>query len=128
MDIFEQASRLKLRYNAPNGLLNTEDLWGVGLATLDAMAVKLQDELQSQSRSFISEVRDTVADKRKQLEFDVVKRVIDVKLAERDAAKLKREKAEQRQKLLAALAEQQDAELKAMGKDDILKALAALDE
>ncbi len=61
-----------------------------------------------------------------QLKFDIVKHIIDVRLAENAAAATKRATAERKQKLLDVLARKQDANLEASSEEDIRAMIDAL--
>jgi hypothetical protein len=54
-----------------------------------------------------------------QAKFDIVKYVIDVKMAERDSAAEASEKAAKKQKLLAKLAEKQEQKLDTLSEDEV---------
>jgi hypothetical protein len=123
--MFEQALRERFRFKVDQGTLTTEDLWQLTLPSLDSIAIGLDKELQDQGKSFIRDV--TPANAKTALKLDIVKHVIKYKLDEQEARKVKVEKAKQRQKLLEALADKEDAELSNMSKDDLLKALTELD-
>jgi transcription initiation factor IIF auxiliary subunit len=89
---FEKASRLKLRFdtNKHTGL-TVEDLWDMPLESknnfsLDALAVELHNKVNdSTTTSFIGKTTDV--NKVIKLKFDIVKHIIDTKLAEREARK-----------------------------------------
>lgn len=128
-NIFEQASRLKLRFTTTRGSLAVEDLWDLPLTStrgtsLDDIAVSLHHQLKHDTVSFVD---DTVAAAPElQLSFDVVKRVIEVKKTENKAAADARAKAEQKQKILGILARKEDAALEAMDADKLRQMIAAL--
>lgn len=132
MSIFEQASREKLRFDSTVGHLTAEQLWDLPLTSrgdrpnLDAMARAFHSELKGlEEVSFV----DTKADPRKselELQFEIVKHIIAVKLAERDAAKKAAENSEQKQRLMAALSAKQDAALTAMSEEEIKAEIAKL--
>jgi hypothetical protein len=131
MSIFERASRLKLTYSTPKGLLSFQDLWDLplqsttGKANLDDIARDLFKQLKSDDNvSFVESSHK--ADELTQLMFDVAKHIIDVRLAERAAAKDKAERAEKKQKLLALIADKQDESLKSMSLEDLQKMVAEL--
>lgn len=123
--MFEQATREHFRFKSAVGYLTAEDLWDLGLPALDSIAISLVDELEQKDKSFIRDVTPTNA--KIALKLDIVKYVIKYRLDEQEARKVKAEKAKQRQKLLEALADKEDAELSNMSKDDLLKALTELD-
>jgi hypothetical protein len=112
--MFEQASRGKLRFETQKGLITVEDLWDLPLSgkgiNLDDIAVGLYNQLRNSDRvSFVSKTSNR--NDEIQLKFDVVKHVIDVKMAERDAeAELAKRKAT-KQRILELIAQKQDQEL-----------------
>jgi len=131
MNIFERASRLKLRFTIGNGTIVTEDLWDIPLTnqrsawSLDSTAKSLHKEMKEMDEvSFVAPTsgRDEVL----QLKFDIVKHIIDVRLAENAAAATERATAERKQKLLEALARKQDANLEASSEEEIRAMIDAL--
>lgn len=134
MDIFEKASRKKLRFPSSVGDLTTEQLWDLplvstakGKATLDAIARNVNANLKSVTEESFVDVRPNPLKADYELQLDILKHVIAVKIAEAEAAKSRAEKAAKRSKILEALAAKEDAELGAKSKDDLLKELADLD-
>lgn len=130
VNIFEVASREKLRFNTGRVVVTTEQLWELpltGANSLDSIAVELDTLIRNTApRSFVTNTT-TGADKTLQLQFDIVKHVINVRLEERQAKAEKAEKASQRKLLKEAIAAQEHAELLS-GDTATLKAkLAALD-
>jgi len=132
--IFEKATRDKVRWDSPVGLLSVEQLWDLPLTSananrpnLDAMARTVNTELKSlEEGSFVT----LKPDPRKaglELQLEVLKRVIAVKLEEREKATKAAANAERKRKLLAALGTKEEAALAGMSKEDIEKEIAALD-
>ena len=129
--MFEKASRLKLRFDTNKGMLSVEDLWDLPLMSatnkvnLDDIARSLHRQLKNDDDvSFVN--LDRKSDKVVQLKFDVVKYIIEVRLAEADAAKITRENREKKDRLLQLIAERQDDDLKNMPLDDLKKMVAEL--
>ena len=129
--MFEKASRLKLRFDTNKGMLSVEDLWDLPLLSatnkvnLDDIARSLHRQLKNDDDvSFVN--LDRKSDKIVQLKFDVVKYIIEVRLAEHDAAKVARENREKKDRLLQLIAERQDDDLKNMPLDDLKKMVAEL--
>ena len=130
--MFQQASRLKLRFDSPKGQLTTEDLWDLPLqsvvpnkANLDTIAVQAFAALKSgPSVSFVDPMAksDPVA----QLRFDIVKHVIDTKLTENKAAAESKKNKEQAQFIMDILAQKQTQALLGMSEEDLKKKLAEL--
>lgn len=130
-NMFQLASRFKFRFNSSRGAVTVEDLWDLPLVSdrgpnLDDIARSLHKQLKEADggTSFVKPVvkkTDTI-----QLQFDIVKRIIDIKVAERDAATVAAEKAATKQKLLGLISRKQDAELEGKSVDDLQAMLASL--
>jgi hypothetical protein len=127
--MFEKASRLKLRFESGKGQLSIEDLWDLpltsktGRANLDDIARNLHKQLKNDDDvSFV--IKEKKSDATVQLKFDIVKHIIEVRLAENEANAKLRDNADKKQRILAIMAERQDEELKGKSLDD-LKAMVA---
>lgn len=133
MNIFERASRGKLRFASSIGDLTAEQIWDLPLTAkndrpnLDLLARGVFAELKSlEEGSFVT----LAPDPRKtemELRLDILKYVIAAKLEARTAAEKLAENAERKRKLLAALASKEEAELTGMSKDQIEAEIAKLD-
>ncbi len=131
MNIFEQATRAKLRFSTPVGMLSVEDLWDLPLtstrarANLDDVARLLDAELKSTSSvSFVNDVSEVNA--KTKLMFDVAIHVINVKIAEAKAAKSAADVREKKQKIMAIIERKQEESLSAASIDDLQKMLEDL--
>lgn len=130
-NIFEQATRKALRFPSLRGELTTEQLWQLPLQAktgfdLDNVAKQVNSELKAVTEeSFVSTSHSPAKDKF-ELMLTVVKRIIQVKLAEAENLKSMAEKEAKRQKLLQALARHQDAALEAMTPEELEAQLKAL--
>lgn len=130
MSIFEQAARLKLRFATSAGQLAVEDLWDLpltsktGRTNLNDLAVVYHRALQTETVSFVDAA--PAADPTVQLRFDLVKHVIDVRVAENAVRAAEAEKAAKKQRILALLAEKEDATLRDMSQDELRALLASL--
>lgn len=114
--MFTKASRLKLRYATSAGQVSTEDLWDLplssktGRANLDEVAKDLHRQLKSDDNvSFVTP--EPRADETVQLKFDIVKHIIDVKLAENKRETELRENREKKQKILSIISHKEDEKL-----------------
>ena len=123
MNIFEFATRAKVRFRHSSGLISVEDLWDLTLPQLDSIAKALRKTLQDNGESFISE---TKTDKTTEIAFDVVKYIIGVKLAEREAMKRRKEAAEKRAQILDIIADKQNAAMKEKSVEELMKELENL--
>lgn len=128
--MFEKASRLKLRFDTPAGVLSVEDLWDLpltsraGHANLDDIAKDLSRQVSSQEESFV----EKPAPKKKGLDlaFEIVKHVIKIRLEERDALKAAEAKKARKTKILEIMARKQDQALEEMDMADLEKELEGL--
>ena len=130
-NLFEQAARHKLRFASVQGLLSVEDLWDLPLtsrgnrANLDDIARTYSRELKTQGEeSFVT--KPARKDKLLVLGFDIVKRVIEVRLEENKAIKDAADKAAKKAKLMELLAKKQDESLGQLSEEELLKQIEAL--
>lgn len=130
MSIFEQASRLKLRFASVKGELTIEHLWDLPLQSktsfdLDTVAKAVARDLKAVTEeSFV--VETSPANTVLILKLDVVKHIIAVRLAENAAATNRSARSAERQKLLGILADKQDESLKNLTPEQIQKRLDEL--
>lgn len=125
-NIFETASRLSLRFPSTKGLLSVEDLWslplqsGTGKPNLDDIAKGLYLAIK-ESGDIISFVTPESGPKNgtNELALEVVKRIIEVRVAERDAEMLRKKRSEEKQKILALIADKQDEALKGKSLEEL---------
>ena len=127
MDIFANASRLKLRFATAVGQISVEDLWDLPLTSenkvnLNGIAKGLAKELRESNED------DFVGDKTAktttiELKFDIVKHIIDVRRAEADAKKLATAKKAQNEKILAIIAKKQDESLEGKSVEELMAML-----
>lgn len=124
-NMFEAASRLKLRFATSKGLLTVEDLWDIplkrGTVNLNQIAIDLHNTLKKESLSFVEESNSV--DIENQMKFDIVKHVIDVRIAETKEAHTVIKKKEERNKILRLIAEKEDNELSNKSVEELKKML-----
>lgn len=101
MNMFEQATRLKLRFAVGTRVnLTVENLWDLPLTNvkgedLDHIAIELQEKLSTNEKSFVVQQSKTKEAQLNQLKFDIVKHIIDVRLEEQKVANLERQRAQE---------------------------------
>lgn len=126
--LFELATRQKLRFSSPKGLLTVEDLWDLpmtGNSSLDTVSkLANRDVKVSAEESFVADA--TPVNETAVLKLDVLKHIIAVRKAEQATRLAAQEKAERRRKLLGLLAKQDEAKDEAMSREEILKELESL--
>ena len=125
LDIFEKATKTRLRYVTDQGTLATEDIWRLSLEKLDDLAIGLRREVESSAgESFIEE--DSQPNPETELAFEVVKHIINVKLAERKEFLERKDRAAKKAKLLELIAKKQDANLEGLSIAELTKQFEAL--
>ena len=117
--MFEQASRLKLRFPF-KGQCSVEDLWDLPLEALDLIFKGLNSQRKTQEEESLLETKST-EDEILGLKINIVKHVVKVRLEERKARENEAAKAAKKQKLLGIIAEKQDAALRDMSVDTLTK-------
>jgi hypothetical protein len=129
--MFQKAARQKLRFESIKGQLTVEDLWdlpltsAVGKANLDDIARDLHRQLKSGDNvSFVNTAEKS--DETIQLKFDIVKHVIDTKLAENTAVALERDTREKRQRLLALIEQKENEQLMGSSMDELKAMLQSM--
>ena len=130
MNIFEQASRKNLRFGTTRGQIPTDELWSIPLQhksgfDLDNIAKDHNAALKSVTDESFVVTADHPMKAELTLKMEIIKHIIAAKLEERKNAVDAAAKAEQRQKLLAALEKKQDAALEDLSPEQIQ---AKLDE
>ena len=121
--MFEKASRLKLRIGTPSGVITAEDLWDLpltsktGQTNLDDIARNLSRQVSAAEESFVD--KPATKDPTLTLGFEIVKRVIEVRLEERDAAKAAKAKADRKTRILEIMAAKQDDSLKEASMEEL---------
>jgi len=132
-NIFEYATRSKLRFTTARGELSIEQLWDAPLRSTDGF--NLNEIAKVASKAFKSateesfvETTKTAAHIRLEMALDVVKYIIEVKLDEESKAKKRAENRLEKEKLLGILAEKQDGKLSALSENELKKRIAALGE
>lgn len=129
MNEFLEASRQKVRFMSTIGMLSVEDLWDLPLTStkgvsLDGVAISLSKQLRETTESFVEST--TTANEELTLKFAIVKQIIDIRLAEREARKVEKERAEKKQKILAILERKQDIALENSSAEELQQILATL--
>lgn len=139
MNMFELATRKKLRFPSSKGELTVEQLWDLPLIAGSSVTRDVKCDLDTVARSVNAELRGVTEetfvsvkpDPRKadlETKLEIVKHVIASKIADADAAKTAKDRAEKRRKLVDALAAKDDQALTSMSREEILKQLAETDE
>ena len=128
VDIFEQAARVKLRFDSHKGLLSIEEVWDLSLASLDTFAKTVNKRLrEAEEESFIPAVHQPRVLSYDALRLDILKHVIAVKVTERDLARKKADDRAKLARLKDLLAAKEDDAFKSMSQEEILKQITELE-
>jgi len=133
MNIFERASRRKLRFVSVVGDLTTEQLWDLPLTAkgerpdLDKLARYVARELKELDEGSFVKKETNEAKIEMELRLEILKHVIEAKLTAEAAREKMAENQERKKRLLAALAAKDEASLQGMSKEQIEAEIAKLD-
>ena len=123
-NIFEYASRNKVRFPF-KGMISVEDLWDLSLTNLDSIYKTLNKQVkQSEEESLLS--TKASVDTELEVQIAIVKHIVSVKLAEKEAAEKASVKKAQKQKIMSIIATKQDEALQNSSIDDLKKMLDEL--
>lgn len=118
---FEFAVRNKLRFPF-KGMISVEDLWDLGAESLDTVYKTLNKQKKQSDEESLLETKtseDVVLD----VQIAIVKYIFENKVAEINARKVERERKEQKQKIMAILANKEEQELQGKSVDELRKML-----
>ena len=130
--MFEQATRMKFRFPSCKGELSVEQLWDVPLRSrddfnLNNIARGISRELEaSKEENFVDVAKTNPTKDLLQSKFNVVKRVIDVKLDEEKEREKEADRKKELGVLLQALAEKKQGELSDLSVKELEKRIKAL--
>lgn len=130
--MFEQATRLKMRFESPQGRLSVEDLWDLPLTSTRANQANLNNIAKGISRQLKDESEEdfvnpkSKANETLQLALDLVKHVISTKQAEAEASRLLNERKDKKAKLLELIAKKQDQALEGKPLEELQAMVASL--
>lgn len=126
MNIFEKASRIKLRINSTKGILSVEDLWDLPLEKLNNLAKDINRKLREQGEEdFLGNTPSR--DSKLSLTLDIIKEVITVRLGEKLKQEEAAEKKAKKERLMAILARKEEESLEGKSAEEIRKLIAELD-
>jgi hypothetical protein len=129
MNIFEQASRAKLRFQSTKGQLTVEQLWDVPLTgaafSLNEIAKSINANLKDREDDFVPDVV-SVADTESQLGLEIVKYIIGVRVAEAKAAREASQTRQELQRLYGLVAQKQQQQEAELTLEELQARIAAL--
>lgn len=125
-NIFEYATRNKVRFSF-RGLISVEDLWDLSLTNLDLIYKELNKQLKHTEEESLLNIK-TQEDELLNVQIEIVKHIVSVKLAEKEAREKTSAKKAQKQKIMSIIAAKQDEALQNSSIDDLQKMLDELDD
>lgn len=106
-NIFEAATRAKLRFATHRGNIGTEDLWDLTLEDLDTVAKSLNKQVkESSEESFIK--KQSSGNRTLVLKFELVVYVINIKLTEAEKRKTMAERRAKQNQLLELISQKEN--------------------
>lgn len=133
MSMFEQATRLKLRFPSTKNELTVEQLWDLPLQSktgfdLDSVAKGVNAQLKSVTEESFVATTNSPAKTLLTLQLEIIKSIIATKIEENRIARDKAANAAERNKLLDILGTKQDEELKGLTKEQLLERINKLEQ
>lgn len=134
MNMFEHATRNKVRFPTTKGMISVEDLWDLPLfsrsansVTLDQVARKLAVDLSDQEKltSYVTTNSNDKVVRELQQKLEIVKYVIDVRRKEVEEKEKAHEKAQKLKQIRELIAHKKNEELSNKSLEELL---AMLDE
>lgn len=125
INVFERASREKLRFKAKAGFVTVEDLWDLPLTQLDTMAVTVNEQINSVAKGSFLKPRQA-ADETLSLTLQVLIYVMTVRQQETADAKAAADKKAQKAKLVEILGNKQEQKLQSLSEEELLAKINAL--
>lgn len=123
-NIFEYVTRNKVRFSF-RGLISAEDLWDLSLTNLDSIYKELKKQSKQSEEESLLNIK-TQEDELLNVQIEIVKHIVSVKLAEKEAREKESAKKAQKQKIMSIIAAKQDEALQNSSIDDLQKMLDEL--
>ena len=115
--MFEVATRKKFRFPF-KGSISVEDLWDLSLQQLDGIYKALNSQQKQAQEASLLTVR-TAEDEDLSLKIEIIKHIVSVKQDEINAAVRDKEVKDQREKIMAILADKQDQDLRSKTPEEL---------
>ncbi len=128
--MFKKAAKQKIRFSTTRGIQNVESLWDMPLTSksgfsLDDVYKELKRELKNTEEESLLTPK-TAENKDLTLKLEIVTEIINDRLEERNAASEAKKNKEKRDKILAAMADLEDSEIKGKSREELNAMLAEL--
>lgn len=124
VNLFEVATRNNYQFPF-RGLINVIDLWDLSLTNLDSVFKVLNAEVKKSEEESLLNTKSK-EDEELSNKIEIVKYIVGVKLAEKEAKEDEKKNREMKQKLLAIKAKRQNEALENLSDEDLDRAIAEL--
>ena len=124
VNLFEVATRNNYQFPF-RGLINVIDLWDLSLTNLDSVFKVLNAEVKKSEEESLLNTKSK-EDEELSNKIDIVKYIVGVKLAEKEAKEDEKKNREMKQRLLAIKAKRQNEALENLSDEDLDRAIAEL--
>ena len=127
MNIFEKATKNKLRFDSVRGNLSVEELWDMRLTSrddfnLDTIAKKINKELKEQEEESFVERNSNPQKDILELSLEIIKHIINNKISSKEAAEKRAVTMAKKEQIKEILAKKEMSSLENMSEEK-LKAL-----
>ena len=124
VNLFEVATRHNYQFPF-RGLINVIDLWDLSLTNLDSVFKVLNAEVKKSEEESLLNTKSK-EDEELSNKIEIVKYIVGVKLAEKEAKEDEKKNREMKQRLLAIKAKRQNEALENLSDEDLDRAIAEL--
>lgn len=124
VNLFEVATRENYLFPF-KGMINVIDLWNLSLTNLDSVFKTLNAEIKKSEEESLLNAK-TKEDEELTNKIEIIKYIVNKKLAEKEARENEKKNKEKRQRILEIKAKRQDEALENMSDEDLDKLLADL--
>lgn len=124
VNLFEVATRNNYQFPF-RGLINVIDLWDLSLTNLDSVFKILNAEVKKSEEESLLNTKSK-EDEELYNKIEIVKYIVGVKLAEKEAKEDEKKNREMKQRLLAIKAKRQNEALENLSDEDLDRAIAEL--
>lgn len=124
VNLFEVATRENYLFPF-KGMINVIDLWDLSLTNLDSVFKILNAEVKKSEEESLLNAK-TKEDEDLTNKIEIIKYIVNKKLAEKEARENEKKNKEKRQRILEIKAKRQDEALENMSDEDLDKLLADL--
>lgn len=124
VNLFEVATRENYLFPF-KGMINVIDLWNLSLTNLDSVFKTLNAEVKKSEEESLLNAK-TKEDEELTNKIEIIKYIVNKKLAEKEARENEKKNKEKRRRILEIKAKRQDEALENMSDEDLDKLLADL--